>query len=164
MRYTLLVLLIVALRSMEIGAQSRINLRLPEVNPFEEMLPVELCKVTANPQHFDGKMIRIRARYQWTFESAALLPYDSKGCWDWMRIGGYDCVDGKECKALSRQLRLRRGDSLKPVQIPVLLSGRFSYRRFLTALEVRYGFHHYEFVVTNFEGMLEPPPKQDSVP
>jgi hypothetical protein len=164
MRYKVLILVIILWQSNAIYAQSNVNLTLPEHNPFKEMLPVDFCEVTRHPQSYDGKVIRLRAIFSWTFESSALLPYDSKDCWDWMRFGGYDCPDERACRELSGKLRPPRGKELEVVKIPALLVGRFRYRRFLTSSEARYGFHHYEFIVTNFVEYLKPNDRSSTGP
>jgi uncharacterized membrane protein len=49
-------------------AQSRNNLTLPKVNPFDEMLPMNFCEVIQNAQRYDGKIIRVRAIFLQHFE------------------------------------------------------------------------------------------------
>ena len=164
MRCKALILVFVVAQSLSTHAQSRVNVKLPDENPFALMLPVDFCEVTRNPNRYDGKTIRLRTIYTRHFESGGLLPYDSKDCRLWIRVAGYECPDAAACLDLLQRLQPPPDEPLRITSLPVLLSGRFRYRRYLTAEEAKFGFHFLELIVTGFEGVLEPPQNPNAEP
>jgi len=128
-------------------AQSRINLTLPKVNPFDEMLPVNFCEVIQNAQRYDGKIIRVRAIFWQNFEGAELLPYDSVGC-DGMRAVR-DC-EADDCEELNKLLFQKVGGTAFGGSA-VLVVGRFKYRKVITGDQLRYGIRPYELRISEVQ-------------
>ncbi len=152
MLMTLMVLATVIACTSVSDSQSRINLTLPNPNPFTEMLPVDFCEVTQNPHRYDGKLIRVRGVLWQHFEGAALLPNEPGSCWAMRAIR--DC--GEDCERLNAQFPIIKNGRLVQ-RSAVVVFGRFKYRRFITAEELRLGFSRFELQISRVEELQQLP-------
>ncbi|HSE34398.1 MAG TPA: hypothetical protein VLA93_22685 [Pyrinomonadaceae bacterium] len=134
----------------------RVNLTLPNPNPFTEILPADFCEVIQNAHRYDGKIIRVRGILSQHFEGSSLSqPNDSQPCYG-MRVVRA-CKDD-ECKQLAKRLHELRGGQLMS-RSDVLVVGRFKYRRLLTAGDVRRGLSRYELQISKVEEIYRLPDK-----
>jgi hypothetical protein len=139
----------------ELAVGSRVNLTLPNPNPFTELVPIDFCGVIQNAHRYDGKIIRVRGILSQHFEGSSLIPpNDSQPCYG-MRVVRA-CTDG--CEQLSKRLNELRGGQLMSLS-DVLIVGRFKYRRLLTAGDLRRGLSRYELHISKVEEISRLPDK-----